>query len=45
MIVFDLISLYKVTKKDNPVLVTTITDGMENSIMEFSGAAIKKNVS
>ena len=38
-------TLYKVTKKDNPVLVTTITDGMENSIAEFSGAAINKNVS
>lgn len=38
-------NLDKVTKKGDPVLVTIITDGMENSSTEFSGSAIKKLVS
>lgn len=38
-------ALDKVTKNDDPVLVTIITDGMENSSTEFSGAAVKKIVS
>ena len=38
-------NLDKVTKKGDPVLVTIITDGMENSSTEFSGAAIKSLVS
>ena len=38
-------NLDKVTKKGDPVLVTIITDGMENSSSEFSGRAIKILVS
>ena len=37
-------SLDKVIRKDDPVLVTVITDGMENSSEEYSGTAIKKLV-
>ncbi|NLZ51144.1 MAG: VWA domain-containing protein [Rikenellaceae bacterium] len=37
--------LDNVTKKEDPVLVTIITDGMENSSEEFSGKAIKELVS
>ncbi len=37
--------LRKVTKESDPVLVTIITDGMENSSEEYSGMAIKKLVS
>ena len=38
-------NLSEMTKKDDPVLVTIITDGMENSSTEFSGRAIKEIVS
>lgn len=38
-------NLSKVTKKDDPVLVTIITDGMENSSSEYSGSDIKHLVS
>jgi len=38
-------NLKKVTKKGDPVLVTIITDGMENSSEEYSGRAIKDLVS
>jgi len=38
-------NLKKVTKKEDPVLVTIITDGMENSSEEYSGRAIKDLVS
>ena len=37
-------NLDKVIKPDDPVLVTIITDGMENSSEEYSGAVIKKLV-
>ena len=38
-------TLGKVTKEEDSVLVTIITDGMENSSTEFSGKAIKTLVS
>lgn len=38
-------NLSKVTRKDDPVLVTVITDGMENSSTEYSGRAIRELVS
>lgn len=38
-------NLSKVTRKDDPVLVTVITDGMENASEEYSGRAIKDLVS
>jgi len=38
-------NLGKVTKEGDPVLVTIITDGMENSSREYSGKAIKTLVS
>jgi uncharacterized protein YegL len=38
-------SLSKVTKDGDPVLVTVITDGMENASEEYSGKAIKELVS
>jgi len=37
--------LKNATKKEDPVLVTIITDGMENSSEEYSGKAIKNLVS
>jgi len=42
---FAINNLKKVTKKEDPVLVTIITDGMENSSEEYSGKAVKALVS
>ena len=38
-------NLSNVTKQGDPVLVTIITDGMENSSTEYSGRAVKELVS
>jgi len=38
-------NLRKATRKDDPVLVTIITDGMENSSTEYSGKTIREIVS
>ena len=38
-------ALSKVTRKEDPVLVTIITDGMENSSEKYSASAIKRLVS